>query len=575
MQQPTGFSEFGLGRTIELNLEQLGIKAPTPVQQEAIPMLMAGNDLIASAPTGTGKTAAFLLPALSRLQEPSTIRGIGPRILVLTPTRELAQQVAKAAIDFSRHLAKVKTVCVTGGESYFHQNKALTGPHEILVATPGRLMDQMRSGRIDFSRLEVLVLDEADRMLDMGFSDDVMAIAEQLPAQRQTVCFTATMSRSVMRLSGELQRDPKTIEVKAAVASTDAIDQHVVYVDNFGHKRRLLSHWLNAEAEGQIVIFTATKRDAESLAEALDGEGHATVALHGDLEQRQRTRMLNRLRRGEARVLVATDVAARGIDVAGITHVFNFDLPRFAEDYVHRIGRTGRAGASGVAISFVGRDDVGVLRRIERFIGRSVKVTTVEGMEADFKPGERRPGGGRPHGGARRFDDRRPQNGFVRRDGQNEPRRSFGDRSNGFGDRPQGEQRRSFGDRDGSAPRREGFGERREGGFGGERREGGFGGERREGGFGQRREGFGNREGFGGNREGGERRPAWGNDRPSEGRRNDGPRSFGNDRGGFGGERREGRSNGGGFGERKSFGDRGGFGGERKSFGDRPRRKFD
>ncbi len=517
MQQPSGFAAFGLGRTLEQNLEQLGIKLPTPVQQEAIPLLMAGSDLIASAPTGTGKTAAFLLPALTRLQNASEIRGNGPRILVLTPTRELAQQVANAAKDFSQHIAKVKTVCITGGESYFHQNRALTGPHEILVATPGRLMDQMRSGRIDFSRLEVLVLDEADRMLDMGFADDVMAITAQLPSARQTVCFTATMSHSVKRLSSQLQRDPQTIEVKAEFASTDAIDQHVVFVDNFGHKRRLLSHWLKAEGEGQIVIFTATKRDAESLAEALDGEGHSTVALHGDLEQRQRTRMLNRLRRGEARVLVATDVAARGLDVAGITHVFNFDLPRFAEDYVHRIGRTGRAGASGIAISFVGRDDIGVLRRIERFIGRPVKVTVVEGMEAQFKPGERRPGpggNGRPHGGARRFDDRRPQQpGFVRRDGQSEPRRNFGDRSSSGG-RPPGERGGFAAPREGFAPRRDGAG-------------------------GDRREGFANREG---------------SERPSDARRADAPRGFG--------ERREGRGSGGGFSERKSF-------------GDRPRRKFD
>ncbi|MCL2655935.1 MAG: DEAD/DEAH box helicase [Betaproteobacteria bacterium] len=452
MQQPQGFAAFGLGRTIEQNLEQLGIKEPTPVQLEAIPLLMSGEDLIASAPTGTGKTAAFLLPALERLQSPAPVRGNGPRVLVLTPTRELAQQVAKAAKDFSQRMPKLKTVCITGGESYFHQNRALTGPHEILVATPGRLMDQMRSGRIDFSRLQVLVLDEADRMLDMGFSDDVMAIAAQLPKERQTVCFTATMSHSVLRMSAQLQRTPKAIEVKAPVAHTEAIEQHVIYVDNFGHKRRLLSHWLNEEADGQIVIFTATKRDAESLAEALDGEGHATVALHGDLEQRQRTRMLNRLRRGEARVLVATDVAARGIDVAGITHVFNFDLPRFAEDYVHRIGRTGRAGATGVAVSFVGRDDIGVLRRIERFIGRPVKVTAVAGMEAGFKPGEQRPNR-RPGAGPRRFDDRRPQGGAPRRDGQSEPRRGFENRGNGFGDRGNG-----------SGEHREGFAKRADSG---------------------------------------------------------------------------------------------------------------
>jgi len=546
--QSSGFSAFGLGQIIENNVAALGIAEPTPVQQQAIPLLMQGNDLIASAPTGTGKTAAFLLPSLSRLAQPSTKRGVGPRILVLTPTRELAQQVANAAKDFSQRLSRVKTVCVTGGESYFAQNKALSTPHEILVATPGRLMDQMNSGRIDFSRLEVLVLDEADRMLDMGFADDVMAIAAALPTERQTVCFTATMSHTVLRLSSQLQRDAQRLEVKAEVARTDAIDQQVIYVDNVGHKRRLLSHWLSGEASGQAVVFTATKRDADELAEALDAEGHAAVALHGDLEQRQRTRMLNRLRRGEARVLVATDVAARGIDVAGITHVFNFDLPRFAEDYVHRIGRTGRAGATGVAVSFVNRDEIGLLRRIERFIGNRVRVATVAGMEAKFDPRERSP---RP--GPRSFDGRRPQG------------------------RP---------------------GERREGGFG-ERREGGGFGERREGGgFGERRSygdrgGFRNHEGQGDSRPArrdGERPQGQGfgerrsfddrGDRKPYGERSVGERSFGERK--FGERREAGASTGNRDGERRGFS--GGFGDRRPAGGDRggrpggfdrPRRKFD
>jgi superfamily II DNA/RNA helicase len=241
-------------------------------------------------------------------------------------------------------------------------------------------------------------------MLDMGFADDVMAIAKKLPPKRQTVCFTATLSADVQRLSRQLQNDPQTIAVEKQAADRLQIDQHVFYVDDLGHKRRLLDHWLTDAAIRQAVVFTATKRDAEELAASLEADGHPTVALHGDLPQKHRTRMMNVMRRGQARILVATDVAARGLDVPAITHVFNFDMPKFAEDYVHRIGRTGRAGASGTAISFVNRNDMLALQKIERFIGHKVNVSSVEGMEARFKPGmgkPARPGGkfgGKPGG---------------------------------------------------------------------------------------------------------------------------------------------------------------------------------
>jgi superfamily II DNA/RNA helicase len=382
----THFTALGLDPAFDTTLAALGITTPTPVQQQAIPLLLAGRDLIATAPTGTGKTAAFLLPAMQRMAGASPLRMAGPRVLVLTPTRELAQQVSKAAIDFGRALPRCRTVCITGGESYITQNKALAGPYDILVATPGRLMDQIKTGRVVLSGLETLVLDEADRMLDMGFADDVLAIAKKLPRERQTVCFTATLSDDVQRLSRQLQNDPQTLTVAKQAAERLQIDQHVIYVDDFGHKRRLLDHWLLDAAIKQAVVFTATKRDAEELAAALEADGHPTVALHGDLPQKHRTRMMNVVRRGHARILVATDVAARGLDVPTITHVFNFDLPKFAEDYVHRIGRTGRAGASGTAISFVNRNDLQALQKIERFIGHKVTVSAVEGMEARFKP---------------------------------------------------------------------------------------------------------------------------------------------------------------------------------------------
>ena len=397
---PTTFADLGIGSPFGATLEKLGITEPTAVQREAIPVLLEGRDLIASAPTGTGKTAAFVLPALVRIASTEGRRGRGPRMLVLTPTRELAQQVSKAAQGFANALPRTSVVCVTGGESYHVQNRLLASPHEILVATPGRLIDQLRSGRLDLSRVDTLVLDEADRMLDMGFSEDVLAIAASISAERQTVCFSATLSRAVRDLAGQLLRNPHWIEVEHHVASNEAIDQHVIYVDGLDHKRSLLQHCLSDGGMSQAIVFTSTKRAAEELARDLDGAGVPALALHGDLVQRERTRTLNRLRAGDCRVLVATDVAARGIDVATVSHVFNFDLPKFAEDYVHRIGRTGRAGASGQAISFVSRDDVFALRRIEHFIGGPVQVSEIEGLEARFRPTERprfgKPGAGRP-----------------------------------------------------------------------------------------------------------------------------------------------------------------------------------
>ena len=420
------FAGLGLAAPLLDALKRLEISQPTPVQAQAIPLLLAGRDLIASAPTGTGKTAAFLLPSLQRILEGATgqahapaaqaggipastapagrpgKRTFGARVLVLTPTRELAQQVAKHSQALSRSMQRVSTVCITGGESYYLQNKLLSAPHEILVATPGRLMDQMDQGRIDLSRIEVLVLDEADRMLDMGFADDVVAIARALSPQRQTVCFTATLSRAVRALAGQLLRDPQWMEVARVAADEAPIDDHVVYVDNTHHRDQVLAKCLNDSGMGQAIVFTATKRHAEQLAGELYRTGIAALALHGDLNQRERTKALNRLRRGECKVLVATDVAARGIDVSTITHVINYDLPRVAEDYVHRIGRTGRAGASGQALSLVGREDVITLRKIEHFIGRKVQVSAFEGLEAEFKPIERRPRDGKPGGGFRK-----------------------------------------------------------------------------------------------------------------------------------------------------------------------------
>ncbi|MEZ5728508.1 MAG: DEAD/DEAH box helicase [Burkholderiaceae bacterium] len=409
---PASFAALGLAPPLVKALAGLGIGTPTPIQASAIPAILDGRDLIATAPTGTGKTAAFLLPVLQRLTDPTrrADKGRGPRVLVLTPTRELAQQVSKAARDLSRTLPRLSTVCVTGGEPYHLQLRQLAAPHEILVATPGRLMDHMGSRRVDLGRVEVLVLDEADRMLDMGFADDVTEIARAISADRQTLCFTATISRAVRALAGELLRDPAWLNIEREQADEAPIDDHVIYVDDAEHRDRLLVACLTDEGLGQAIVFTATKQHAHELSIQLHRQGISSQALHGDLSQRDRTRALNKLRRGECKVLVATDVAARGIDVSSVTHVINYALPKFAEDYVHRIGRTGRAGASGQALSFVGHEDVIHLNRIEHFLGRHVQVSEIEGLEARFKPQPRkRPKKAGGRGGPNRGSNRGPR----------------------------------------------------------------------------------------------------------------------------------------------------------------------
>ncbi len=379
------FEDLKLHPTILKSIAEAGYTAPTPIQEQAIPEAIAGHDLMASAQTGTGKTAAFILPALQKLTEPSPVHSRGPRILVLTPTRELANQVNEAAWKYGKGL-RVKTVCILGGMPYPLQNKLLSQPVDILVATPGRLIDHLERGRIDFSRLEMLVLDEADRMLDMGFIDDVERIAAATPATRQTLLFSATLDGAIGNLGQRLLKSPKRISITAAKARHENIEQRLMYVDDMAHKNRLLDHLLRDVDLNQALVFTATKRDADSLADSLSAQGHAAAALHGDMNQRERNRTLVNLRRGNVRVLVATDVAARGIDVPGITHVINFDLPKFAEDYVHRIGRTGRAGATGIAVSFASNRDAGSLRSIERFTGQTIQPHSIEGMEPKFKP---------------------------------------------------------------------------------------------------------------------------------------------------------------------------------------------
>jgi len=376
------FSNLQLAAPILKAVNLCGYAAPTPVQAKAIPEAIAGKDLIASAQTGTGKTAAFVLPALQRLSTPSAAvgRSKGPRVLVLTPTRELANQITDAVRIYGKFM-RIRSGAILGGMPYFEQQRLLSQPVDIIVATPGRLMDHMERGRIDFSRLEILVLDEADRMLDMGFSEAVETIAAATPATRQTLLFTATWDNSMAKLAQRLLKEPVRVEIAGKKATLEAIEQRLHAADDMQHKNRLLKHLIADSGMTRAIIFSGTKRNADQLANELHAQGHSAAALHGDMSQNARNRTIMNMRRGKIRLLVATDVAARGLDVAGITHVINYDLPKNAEDYVHRIGRTGRAGASGIAISFASSRELDSLHSIERYIGQSIPQQVITGLE--------------------------------------------------------------------------------------------------------------------------------------------------------------------------------------------------
>jgi superfamily II DNA/RNA helicase len=432
---PSGptFASLGLSADVVSALTAAGYSAPTPVQQRAIPAGIAGRDLMVSSPTGSGKTAAFMLPAIERFSQLQKAQAAQPReprpadgdrrtrrpqpvarptMLVLTPTRELAMQVTTAASTYGKHLKRLRTVSILGGVAYGQQLMLLAKNPEILVATPGRLIDHLERGRIDLSQLQILVLDEADRMLDMGFIEDIETIVSSTPATRQTMLFSATLDGKIGALTGRLLKDPERIEIVQRMEQRTNIAQTVHYVDDRDHKDRLLDHLLRDAGLDQAIVFTATKNEADQLAGRLADAGFESAALHGDLPQGARNRTIKALRERRVRVLVATDVAARGIDIPGVTHVFNYDLPKFAEDYVHRIGRTGRAGRSGIAVSLVHHAEQGALKRIERFVRTPLAVNVVEGFEprksapsGTGRPGfggRGRPGGGNG-GGGRRF----------------------------------------------------------------------------------------------------------------------------------------------------------------------------
>lgn len=403
------FEELALHPNILKAITEAGYQEPSQIQRKAIPKVLEGVDVRASAQTGTGKTAAFLLPALHRLA--NSAKGKGPRILILVPTRELALQIEDQARKYSKFMSGIKTVSVIGGVPYPKQMRQLTRPYDILIATPGRLIDYMGRKMVNLSCIEMLILDEADRMLDMGFSEPVEDIVRATPKSRQTLLFSATLRGRVMKLSERLMDKPVEVVIHSAGEKHQNINQKLHYVDNLNHKNRLLDHILSGESVDHAIVFTSTKRQADRLATEMKEKGHSTAALHGDISQRQRIRTISRLRDGKVKILVATDVAARGIDIDSVAHVINYDLPMSAEDYVHRIGRTGRAGAKGTALSFVAGREVAMVKKIEKYTGQSIAVMEIEGFEAQtklnaprttprkrpFKPSNksRRPGGNR------------------------------------------------------------------------------------------------------------------------------------------------------------------------------------
>ncbi|MEE8226357.1 MAG: DEAD/DEAH box helicase [Kiloniellales bacterium] len=367
------FSELGLADSIQHALNARNHVIPTPIQARAIPELLAGRDVLGIAQTGTGKTAAFALPILHQLsQRRGNNRPRSPRALILAPTRELAIQIGDEFHAYGKHLHLRQTVIV-GGVSQKPQVNALFRGVEILIATPGRLLDLMGQRRLSLEAVEFFVLDEGDRMLDMGFVRDVRKIVSALPKTRQSLLFSATMPDEVARLSGEILVDPVRVEVTPQATPIERLEQSIYHVDSAG-KRALLASILGDPALSRVIVFTRTKHRANRVAEHLGKCGVAAEAIHGNKTQGARQRALKRFRAGEARVLVATDIAARGIDVDGVSHVINYELPNEPESYIHRIGRTARAGAGGVALSFCDPTERGYLRGIERLIRRQLTV---------------------------------------------------------------------------------------------------------------------------------------------------------------------------------------------------------
>ncbi|HEY0973452.1 MAG TPA: DEAD/DEAH box helicase [Solimonas sp.] len=431
------FEPLGLAPDLLRAVAVQGYSTPTPIQARAIPEIIAGRDLLAAAQTGTGKTAAFTLPMLHRLQALPAAEGRRPvRVLVLVPTRELAAQVEESVRTYGQYLPAVRTTLIFGGVSINPQIDALRRGTDIVVATPGRLLDHVGQRTIDLSKVEFLVLDEADRMLDMGFIRDIRKVIERLPAKRQNLLFSATFSPDIRKLAEGLLHNPATIDIAPRNSAAEAVMQRAIFIDK-GNKAGLLAYMISRFNWKQVLVFTRTKHGANRLAERLEKDGITTAALHGNKSQNARTKALAQFKSGEVRTLVATDIAARGLDIDQLPHVINYELPAVPEDYVHRIGRTGRAGETGEAISLVCREEYDEWRGIEKLLRRSIPAFEVEGFTPrpkseqtaadDERP--RGPRDGRHHRGGGRPEQRTQNQG--RRHSGNGQARSDGGRSNG------------------------------------------------------------------------------------------------------------------------------------------------
>ena len=461
------FSDLGVAEYLCRALAADGYTKPTPIQERAIPTLMEGRDLLGIAETGTGKTAAFALPILQKLAATAT-RPLpkAPRVLILAPTRELAVQILDSFKSYGRH-AKLTYTAIVGGVGQGAQVQAMQRGVDVLVATPGRLLDLCQQRQVDLSRVSVLVLDEADRMLDMGFVRDVRKIVAMTPKERQTLLFSATMPEDIDTLSREILKNPARVEIARAGKTVDRIDQRVHHVSATA-KRELLTNLLADPAMSRVIVFTRTKRGANKVSEQLDRAGFGSDAIHGNKSQNARQRALEDFRSGKTRVLVATDIAARGLDIDCISHVINYELPHEPESYVHRIGRTARAGTDGIAIAFCAPDERPLLRDIERLIRRPLTVVGAppggqhhnnDALEALDEAPRRRPEGGprqsrgegRPQSG--RAQSGRPQSGRPQGEGRPQEGRPAG---GGRGGNPGAGRQRSRGSSQGAPSQADG-----------------------------------------------------------------------------------------------------------------------
>jgi len=408
-QNPASFQSLELSEDILRAVTECGYTTPTPIQQQAIPIVMAGHDLLAAAQTGTGKTAGFTLPLLHKLSGTKTDGKPIIKALILTPTRELAAQVEDNLNTYAKYTG-LKSLVIFGGVGINPQINALRRGVDILVATPGRLLDHSRQGTVDLSKIDVLILDEADRMLDMGFIHDIKKVMKLIPEKRQTLLFSATFSSEIKALAQQFMHQPKLVEVARQNAAADTIQQRVYPVDK-KRKRELISYLIGSRNWRQVLVFTRTKHGANRLATQLSDDGLPAMAIHGNKSQGARTKALSQFKAGKLRVLVATDIAARGIDIDELPHVINFELPQVAEDYVHRIGRTGRAGSEGEAASLVCVDEHKLLRDIEKLTKNEIPKEMIPGFEPDLsiKPEPiQKPRTGRPQNSRRAPRQKRP-----------------------------------------------------------------------------------------------------------------------------------------------------------------------